>query len=261
MRSSAVMYPIPGCGLDAVAFAADLSEGTRTGAKSFPHAPRQPALRAPQSRTPQVAPVAHRRTASAGEPEGSACGTPRHAFAAPRSSPRRNASSGATPLRKSPPRRPRRSSGASRTAIAAKADTEYLSGKPFEDKAEGPHRRAVHRREPGAAPEDYPHRSKWEAQVATLLPIVGCERRRYLKTHRSHWRFPHARKDGWAIENADQLEIGDMVRTAYETRALAGEAPRLNRLRRMRNALAHNEIVPWSTLVSRDAKSVVDLGE
>lgn len=34
-RSSAVMRPDSGCGLDAVAFAAGLSGGTRIGAKSF----------------------------------------------------------------------------------------------------------------------------------------------------------------------------------------------------------------------------------
>ena len=37
-------------------------------------------------------------------------------------------------------------------SIAAKADFEYLYDKPYEDKQEGPRRRAVHRREPLAAP-------------------------------------------------------------------------------------------------------------
>ena len=37
-------------------------------------------------------------------------------------------------------------------SIAAKADFEYLYDKPYEDKQDGPRRRAVHRREPLAAP-------------------------------------------------------------------------------------------------------------
>ena len=59
----------------------------------------------------------------------------------------------------------------------------------------------------------------------------------------------------------EDLEIGDMAAQARRFRVLETEQRRLDWLRRVRNALAHNEIVPWGTLVSPVALQIVDFRE
>ena len=111
------------------------------------------------------------------------------------------------------------------------------------------------------AAKNYPPERIWAAQVSVLLPLVESERRRLLALHKKHWRLPHTRKDGKIIECLENLEIGDMGMQARQFRALETEQWRLDWLRRVRNALAHNEIVPWGTLVSSIALQIVDFRE
>ena len=91
----------------------------------------------------------------------------------------------------------------------------------------------------------YPSERIWRAQIAILFPIVEQERRRYLINYRDRWQVPHTRRDGTTIQCLDDLEIGDLAHQArgfgFEMRGK--ERRRLEWLRRVRNALAHVEIV------------------
>lgn len=106
--------------------------------------------------------------------------------------------------------------------------------------------------------DDHPRERIWAAQVAVLFPIVERERQYLLKTHQSLWRLPHTRKDGTQIRHLKNLEIGDMAAQAWVSGPLAVERQRLNWLRRVRNQLAHNEVVPWGTLTSPIAIRIAD---
>ena len=109
---------------------------------------------------------------------------------------------------------------------------------------------------------NHPPERIWSAQVGVLFPIVERERRRLLDVHRDLWRLPHTREDGKEIQCPEDLEIGDMAFQAKEWgRALKPEWLRLNWLHRIRNALAHNEIVLWGTLISPIALEIVDFRE
>lgn len=111
------------------------------------------------------------------------------------------------------------------------------------------------------ASKDHPVECIWAAQVSVLFPLVERERRRLLDVYRGRWRIPHIRDDGKEIQRLEDLEIGDMAAQAWQVRALEIERQRLDGLRRVRNALAHNEIVPWDTLVSHIAFQVMDFRE
>ena len=111
------------------------------------------------------------------------------------------------------------------------------------------------------AARDHPPERIWAAQVSVLFPLVERERRRLLDVHRNLWLMPHLREDGEEIQSLEDLEIGDMASQARWVRALETEWRRLDWLRRVRNALAHNEIVPWGTLVSPIALQITDFRE
>ena len=98
----------------------------------------------------------------------------------------------------------------------------------------------------------------WAAQVAVLLPLVEQERQRLLHIHQALWRIPHTRKDGTEIKHLHHLEIGDMAVQSQSHGLLERERHRLGWLRRVRNALAHNEVVPWATLTSPIAIRIMD---
>ena len=104
----------------------------------------------------------------------------------------------------------------------------------------------------------YPVEHIWAAQVSILLPIVERERRRLIEFYRDSWRLPHRRRDETEIAHADDLEIGDMAVQSQWVGALRSERRRLDWLRRVRNALAHNESVPWDTLITPVARGIVD---
>lgn len=108
------------------------------------------------------------------------------------------------------------------------------------------------------APENYPLKSIWAAQISILFPLIECERRRLLETYRDFWSLPHIREDGREIRHIEKLEIGDMDTQAQQNGALRNERKRLNWLRRVRNDLAHLRIVSWATLNSRIAHQIVD---
>ena len=105
---------------------------------------------------------------------------------------------------------------------------------------------------------DYPRERIWAAQVSVLFPLVERERQRLLEAYRTLWRVPHTRKDGTQIRCLNDLEVGDMAAQARAFGSMETERQRLGWLRRVRNALAHNEVVPWSTLTSPVAVRIVD---
>ena len=111
------------------------------------------------------------------------------------------------------------------------------------------------------ATKSHPTERIWAAQISVLLPLVESERRRLLGLYEEHWRLPHTRKDGKKILCLEDLEIGDMEAQARQFRALEIEQRRLDWLRRVRNALAHNKVVPWGTLVSSIALQIADFRE
>ena len=105
---------------------------------------------------------------------------------------------------------------------------------------------------------NHPRDRIWAAQVAVLFPLVERERQCLLNAHRALWRLPHTRKDGTRIRCLKDLEIGDMAVQARLSGPLGVEWHRLNWLRRVRNQLAHNEVVPWGTLTSPIAIRIAD---
>lgn len=110
--------------------------------------------------------------------------------------------------------------------------------------------------------DDRLHERVWAAQLSILLPLVEKERRRLLEYYREHWRLPHTRKDETEIQYLEDMEIGDMAAQAQKfAGALKSEQRRLDWLRRVRNALAHSEIVRWGTLTSNIALQIADFRE
>ena len=104
----------------------------------------------------------------------------------------------------------------------------------------------------------HPRERIWAAQVQVLLPMVEQERLRLLDTYQGIWKLPHERKDGSVVERLEDMEIGDMARQAR----LVGpdlEQKRLIWLRRIRNALAHNDVVAWGTLTSPVGIGILDI--
>ena len=98
----------------------------------------------------------------------------------------------------------------------------------------------------------------WAAQIAVLLPLVERERQRLLLSHQALWQLPYTRKDGTEIHDLNDLEIGDMATQARPGGPLEGERKHLGWLRRVRNLLAHNKVVPWATLASPVAVRIMD---
>ena len=97
----------------------------------------------------------------------------------------------------------------------------------------------------------------WAAQVAILFPVIERERQRLIRDHLNFWHLPYTRPDGREIGTLDELEIGDLA-AQLRRAGLDKVRRRAEWLRRVRNDLAHNKTVAWSTLVSHDALQVVD---
>ena len=108
---------------------------------------------------------------------------------------------------------------------------------------------------------DHPPERIWRAQVSVLLPLVENERRHRLDTYQTLWRLPHIRGDGKEVRSLDNLEIGDLAAQARQVGLPKAEWQRLDWLRRVRNLLAHNEVVPWETLTSPIAIRIMDFRE
>ena len=98
--------------------------------------------------------------------------------------------------------------------------------------------------------ERSPQHLVWEAQIPVLFPVIERARRGYIEDERYNqlWRLPHQREDGKEVQDAEELEIGDLVYQAREIEALNSEVTRLEWLRQVRNALAHHKAVGWGTL-------------
>lgn len=69
------------------------------------------------------------------------------------------------------------------------------------------------------------------------------------------------RKDGKEFRSLEDLEIGDMAVQARWVGLPDAERQRLGWFRRVRNALAHNEVVSWETLTSPIAIRIMDFRE
>ena len=108
---------------------------------------------------------------------------------------------------------------------------------------------------------DHPRERIWAAQVAVLLPLVERQRRWFLNAYQALWQLPHVRKDRTTVRRLEDLEIGDLATQARSGRLLGVDRDRLDWLRRVRNRLAHNAIVPWGTLTSRVAIRIADFRE
>ena len=108
------------------------------------------------------------------------------------------------------------------------------------------------------ASDEHPAEQVWTAQLSVLFPIVERERRRLIDAYWESWRVPHCRPDGTRILEPEKLEIGDMAAQSQWVGALRSERRRLDWLRRVRNALAHGEVVPWDTLIAPVARGIVD---
>ena len=103
----------------------------------------------------------------------------------------------------------------------------------------------------------------WSAQVSVLFPLIGRERWCLLKKYQNLWNLPHYREDGREIQCIEKLEVGDMVaqvKSQY-VKLTETDRKRLDWLHRVRNRLAHHDIVPWGTLTSPEARQIANFGE
>ena len=110
-------------------------------------------------------------------------------------------------------------------------------------------------------PGEHPLERIWAAQVGVLLPLVERQRQWLLTAHRTLWRLPHTRKDGTRVRRLKDLEIGDMATQARWHGLLGVDHDRLHWLRRVRNQLAHSDVVSWGTLTSPVAVRIADFRE
>lgn len=108
---------------------------------------------------------------------------------------------------------------------------------------------------------NHPRERIWAAQAGVLFPIVERQRQWLLKRHETLWQVPHTRRDGTQIRHRQRLEIGDMAAQARSGGLLGVDHAHLDWLRRVRNQLAHNEVVSWGTLTSPTAVRIADFRE
>ena len=104
----------------------------------------------------------------------------------------------------------------------------------------------------------YPQHVVWEAQISVLFPVIERARWCYIKRYGNLWNLPHSRENGQEVRDAEKLAVGDLAYQARKIGALRNEVRPLEWLRRVRNALAHNEVVSWGTLNSPDGEPFVN---
>jgi hypothetical protein len=80
----------------------------------------------------------------------------------------------------------------------------------------------------------------WSAQASVILPLIEKRRLELLKDCRRFLRLP-VEVDGEVISNPEDLEIGHLAHTVSRSAADPILKQRLQRLRRVRNHLAHME--------------------
>ena len=112
-------------------------------------------------------------------------------------------------------------------------------------------------------PSKFSPKHIWSAQVSILFPLIDRERRRLLKQYQDLWHLPHIREDEREIQCMEKLEIGDLVAQVKNQYVQVHEVDRerLNWLRRVRNRLAHHDIVPWATLTSPVGRQIANFEE
>ena len=102
----------------------------------------------------------------------------------------------------------------------------------------------------------------WAAQVAVLLPLIEHERRKVLREYSRYWRLPHTRQDGKTISCLRGLEVGDLAAQTESVHGVPSSTRRrIKWLSRVRNALAHTNVVPWGTLTNPTARTVASFVE
>ena len=82
----------------------------------------------------------------------------------------------------------------------------------------------------------------WSAQASVILPLIEKRRLELLRDCRRFLRLP-VEIDGEIISNAEDLEIGHLAHAVSRSPADPGLKQRLQRLRRVRNHLAHMEVL------------------
>lgn len=88
----------------------------------------------------------------------------------------------------------------------------------------------------------------WRAQVATAMPVVEAQRQELLRDGRAFLRPPFC-FEGRTIENPLDLEVGPLATALLEARAPWPLVRRANRLRDVRNNLAHLKCVEPAELL------------
>ena len=87
----------------------------------------------------------------------------------------------------------------------------------------------------------------WRAQVGVLFPLLEEERRACLQKYASLLKVPHNTGQGSVINDREELELGHIHYQLYD-RIDRQELARLQLLRDVRNALAHQEVVDPETM-------------
>lgn len=93
----------------------------------------------------------------------------------------------------------------------------------------------------------------WGAQVGVLLPFIEGQRRALISRLRGVLRIPHVTRFNEVIEDVRYLEIGHLEHQANSNPAVDPDTRRLLwRLREIRNALSHLEVLPPSLLLCEE---------
>lgn len=106
-------------------------------------------------------------------------------------------------------------------------------------------------------PSDAELRSRlWQGQISVLLPFLEEKRRELLRKYGSLLRLPFVTTDGRKLSTLEELELSHIAYQLAEQRALSDrERSRVRRLARLRNRLAHLELLAADDLAVLDDMS------
>ena len=105
----------------------------------------------------------------------------------------------------------------------------------------------------------------WVAQVEALFPQVNSERRRIIKKYIDRWRVPHVFVNELGqrrtIRNVKQLELSHLCKQCEGSLGLieAVDYDELRFLKQCRNLLAHQRVLNWGHLSSKEAVRAFDI--
>lgn len=94
-------------------------------------------------------------------------------------------------------------------------------------------------------------RRVWRAELGVLFPFIEEQRMRMIETLGSRLKVPWPTPYG-EVRDPRDLELSHLVSQARAIRGAERHVPLLDHLRRIRNALAHGENVPWKALTGAD---------